>query len=225
MAESGAPSYCSSGMEELNNGGGDGELNVIAVSNPSLKDVCDRNEIETIQVLHLAWGLVVGIYTGASDVSFGCIRRETAANESPVKEWLHRMAIDRSTPIIEHLKQGPNGDTHQIDGLEDASLQNLALGRCDTVLLLDVGLGGAAEVLGRRDLVHVSTVKFVARQHRADVGFTYVYSGQHRVGGQWIDHEPRLPSRKTRYPAGKKHGSCHGSNFVYPGGATLDTNP
>lgn len=159
MAEPEAPLDSSSGIGELNNGGRDGVLRFIAVSSPPLSGTCDRNEVETIQVLRLVWGLVVGIYTGASDISFGCIRREAADDGSPVKEWVHRMATDRSTPIIELLKQGSSSNPNQDGELKDLTSQNLAFARCDTVLMFDVGVGGAAGVLGRRDMVNVSTTK------------------------------------------------------------------
>ena len=165
MANGEAPADCSSRIEEQLNRGHDGELGFVAVISPPLSGICDRNEVETIDVLRLTWGLVLGIYTGASDISFGCIRRETADDGSPVKEWLHRMAIERSTPIIELLKQGSSSNSHQNGGLEDIASQSLAPGRCDTVLMLDVGFGGAAEALGRRDMVNVSTANCRAATH------------------------------------------------------------
>ncbi|KAM3508998.1 hypothetical protein MY11210_006493 [Beauveria gryllotalpidicola] len=158
MASAKAPVDWSSRMEGQNNGGRDGELRFIAVISPPLSEVCEINEVETIDILRLAWGLVLGIYTGASDISFGCIRRETASNESPVEEWLHRMVIDRSTPIIELLKQSSSSKPHQNGGLEDVASQNLSLGGCDTALMLDVGFGGAVKVLERPDMANISIV-------------------------------------------------------------------
>lgn len=136
----------SSPMEESH----DTDLRSVPIASLPLRSICDDNrEFTTDSILRLTWGVVLGIYTGESEVSFGSIRRETTSNESPAEERLHRMAMDTSTPIIELLKQSSSNSCHQISGLEG----------CDTVLMLDVGVGAATDVLARPDMANVSTAK------------------------------------------------------------------
>ncbi|KAM3523102.1 hypothetical protein NHJ13051_005282 [Beauveria bassiana] len=161
MANAKAPVDWSSGMDEQNNAGCDNGWRFIVVTSPPLDGICDGDEVETIDMLRLAWGLVLGMYTGASDISFGCIRRESASNESPVKEWVHRMVIDRSTPMMELLKQSSSSKLHQNGGLEDVASPKISFGGCDTVLMLDVDSGGAAKVLWRPDMTNVNIVLVV----------------------------------------------------------------
>ncbi|KAE8143595.1 hypothetical protein BDV38DRAFT_276679 [Aspergillus pseudotamarii] len=151
----GSRSIC---MLKTNNTGLDGELSWIPIGIPPLGEFCDSHEVEMDEILRFTWSLVLGIFTGASDVSFHCIRRTNASNESPVAGWVHRMEIDRSTPILDLLKKTLSDRSYQNGTqLQDAG-QGLALEGCDTVLMINNGPGRASRVLREHTMADVRII-------------------------------------------------------------------
>ncbi|KAJ6781995.1 hypothetical protein PWT90_01282 [Aphanocladium album] len=135
----------------LNNG-----IGFLPIERPPLDEVCARHEVETEAILRLVWGVVLGTYTGASDISFCCMRNETACSDLALKSWLQRMDIDRRTPIMELAKQDSEKNSHQNGGPEDVASQCLALEECDSVLMLDIGMERISEVLGQPNMVNIN---------------------------------------------------------------------
>ena len=155
MAAAEDPVNWSSSMLKQDNVCLDDELSRIPVVIPQLGEFCDSHEVEMDSVLRLTWSLVLGIYTGASDICFHYIRHGTASNESPLEEWVHRVDIDRSTPIIDLLKRSPSNKLYHNGGLLEETFQDLAPEECDSVLMLNVGPGRVSHVLGKHDPANV----------------------------------------------------------------------
>lgn len=152
----GSRSLC---MLNQDNIGLDGELSWIPIGIPPLGEFCDSHEVERDGILRFAWSLVLGIYTGVSDVSFHCIRRTNASDEPPVAGWVHRMEIDRSTPILGLLKNSLSERSYQNGGYPQDAGQDLALEGCDTVLMINNGPGRAFQVLREHTMADVGTTK------------------------------------------------------------------
>jgi hypothetical protein len=147
----------------------EGELSWIPVVIPPLGEFCDSHEVEMDGILRLAWSLVLGIYTGTSDASFHCIRHRTTSNESPLGGWVHRMEVDRSTPIFGLLKKSLSDRPYQNGVQPEDAAQDLALEGCDTVLMINIGPGRASQVLREHNMADVGTTKCSAAANGAKV--------------------------------------------------------
>ena len=140
----------------------EGELSLIRIVIPPLSEFCDSHEVELDWMLRLAWSLVQGIYTGTSNICFRCIRRTTDGDESPLEEWVDRVDFDRSTPIIDLLKRGPNTKPNHNGDQSAGGAQDLALELCDTIVMLNISLERAFQVLGVHDMANVSATTSLA---------------------------------------------------------------
>ncbi|KAJ5909271.1 hypothetical protein N7495_001953 [Penicillium taxi] len=153
-----APTRRSSSMLIEDNVGLDDELRLISHPIPSLDEFCNSYGLEKDWILRFTWGLVLGIYSGESNVCFRCIRRGAVSNESTLEEWVHRMELDRSTPIIDLLKKLHGNRSCQNGGFSEDVVQDSALEGHDTVLMLNIGLGRASQVLEENDMANVGPI-------------------------------------------------------------------
>ncbi|KAE8422690.1 hypothetical protein BDV36DRAFT_291189 [Aspergillus pseudocaelatus] len=151
----GSRSLC---MLKQDNLGLDGELSWIPIGIPPLGEFCDSHEVDMDGILRFTWGLVLGIYTGASDVSFHCIRSTNASNEPPFAGWVHRMEIDRSIPILGLLKKSLSDRFYQNGAQPQDAGQDLALEGCDTVLMINNGPGRASQVLREHTMADIRII-------------------------------------------------------------------
>ncbi|KAJ3497397.1 hypothetical protein NLG97_g1928 [Lecanicillium saksenae] len=146
------------GVPDQDNAYVDDDLRFIPVEISNSSEIFDGHEIETEGILRLACSLVLGIYTGASDVSFGFMRNKPAWNKSPAKIWPHRMEFDKTTPVMDLLKQTSSHNSHQDGEPSDVASRDLAIDGYDTILMLDTGVGRAFEVLKQPNMAKIKLV-------------------------------------------------------------------
>lgn len=131
------------------------EVAFVPVNLPPLTELCDKHAIDPDAILRFSWSLVLGIYSGASVISFRCVRRRGSDYDSPYEECLHQMSIGRALSMAKLLEES-NNLYQRYDAMEH-SAQNLDLDGCDAALVHGTEMGSSAVVLRRSEMANVSS--------------------------------------------------------------------